>query len=235
VTRKLYSRTSRRSLRHYSNSGTSSSDDDADAFAGPEGNSARISSVLYFLLPKIDQTQRLTALSEGLRNAASSSTAVTQLHRLRQRDENPEPGEAELLDAQASSELLEIALERIREEAVTFQLLDRRELFFILYRWKAWNGEDEPRTWVGRVIEGDDRVLQLLERARQGAGINLRVLADFCDLSALASRVEDVSDVRDVSEAEATTLRVFRAGLELHEKGLDTSDWLTWDRNERGH
>jgi predicted KAP-like P-loop ATPase len=204
--------------------------EDANGMVGLAGNEIRITSVLYYLLPKIRERERFEALRNGLEQSPSISTAVVQIHRLSEHDEKPDPGDEPLLDHPHRAELRERAVAEIRRVARDGRLLERPDVIFILYRWRAWGGDEDARAWLQEVRAEDRGLGQLPEAAQQGNRLDPKLFEPFAALEGLAEDVRHLHEdaERPARQREAAVL--FLRGMEMLSRGLDTSDWLAWER-----
>jgi predicted KAP-like P-loop ATPase len=138
-------------------------DDSGVYFLSPVHHAARI--IYWFLKQEPDQTKR----GELFLNAARKSRGVflvameAQSNNRKEADaKKREDTELFLLDEKSSEELNELALDRIREAAESGALVKSTRLQYLLYRWKAWGGAEEPTAWLRSVISNDDGLRHVL-------------------------------------------------------------------------
>jgi predicted KAP-like P-loop ATPase len=59
-------------------------------------------------------------------------------------------------------DFIRLVVNRIRDRAQDFSLLDHKQCGYVLYRWKEWAGLEEVKQWIGQVINDPNGMLKLL-------------------------------------------------------------------------
>lgn len=131
-------------------------DDGGAYFLSPVQHASRI--IYWFLKQEPDQKKRGKLLLTAAREARGVFliTAEAQSNDRNSEDEKEQKDAASyLVDEESSEELKALALERIRNAATTGNLLKSSRLQYLLYRWKAWGGIEEPKSWLLAAISTD--------------------------------------------------------------------------------
>ncbi|RLA93109.1 MAG: NTPase KAP, partial [Deltaproteobacteria bacterium] len=116
-------------------------------------------------------------------------------------------------------------------------------LLHILYRWRDWAGEEEPKKWVQKVVSDDKKLVEFLEKSLQRTfrfssldavgQVQYRLdpewLRPFLDPSEIIDRVRRLFDKGDLSENQKIALRQFIQEYEIRQRGMDPNDPLAWE------
>lgn len=127
------------------------------------------------------------------------------------------------------TEIVQIALTRIRDAARRRTLLLDPDLVFFLHRWIEWGDAKEVRAWVQAIVNNDAELLLLLKRiirvstvqnvsdafARQVESINPDDLQDFIDVSApeFISRITALGARVDLLADDRQAISLFEQGV----------------------
>ena len=103
------------------------------------------------------------------------------------------------------------------------------KILVVLYRWKDWSNQDEPRLWLAKAIKADAELLTFLERTRKriltqgGSDPTTRVrfevgipqLEPFIDLRTLSGRSTKLLETRnELTDQQREMLRQVIDGVE---------------------
>jgi len=212
------------------------------------GNDIRITRIIWQLLSRLDEPERFKVLKEAISNGKAVTTIVREVATLGQQHgkygaDQPAPEEDRLISAQHLQELEKIALEKIRNAAKEDILLQAPDLLHILYRWRDWAGEEEPKKWVQKVVSDDKKLVEFLEKSLQRTfrfssldavgQVQYRLdpewLRPFLDPSEIIDRVRRLFDKGDLSENQKIALRQFIQEYEIRQRGMDPNDPLAWE------
>lgn len=112
-----------------------------------------------------DTTARATIAKEIARSTTGLSTLVLWVSAMEPDEGNgqvPSPSSREILPRGTIDELRSAVLDRIRDEANQSTLSRRSDLSNILFRWRDWAGDAEPKTYVANLVTTDEGLIDLL-------------------------------------------------------------------------
>jgi predicted KAP-like P-loop ATPase len=202
------------------------------------GIDVSIGRLIRRLLEPMPEERRYQTLRTALEGGQALSLLVRELSVFG--PEERAAGREPFLTDDHLKELRSIALERIRERAANGSLVDAPELPSILYRWREWKDDEEPRQWASSVV-ADEGVLARILKAflseirveSVGASgetvrtsryvLDPRSLEPFIDpdsiIEATKHLLETTTDARTRLAAES-----FIRDHELRERGIDPRD-----------
>jgi predicted KAP-like P-loop ATPase len=161
-------------------------------------------------------------------------TSLEDSKQERQRDP-----EAFAVDAEDLQELREICVAKIREAATSGALKSHPKMVYLLYRWGEWTSPEEPREWVGKLVESEEGLLALLtaflqQSTSHGVGdyvarvywyISLKSLEDFIPADLLAEKTQQLQ-LEKLDDKERKAIHAFQRALKRREEGRSDDDWL---------
>ncbi len=141
------------------------------------------------------------------------------------------------VDAEDLQDLREICVAKIREAAASGALKSHPQMVYILYRWSEWTSPEEPREWVGKLVESEEGLLALLtaflqQSTSHGMGdhvarvywyISLKSLEDFIPASLLAEKTQQLQLER-LNDKERKAIHAFQKALKRREEGRSDDD-----------
>lgn len=206
------------------------------------GNDIQIGRVMWRLLHRIDdEAERARYLREAILNGSALSTIVHEVAMLGQQHGKygagvGRPSDERFVNSEHLEELESLALEKVRRAVKEGALIRTPGLLGILYRWKDWGREEEPKEWVWRVAEDDQGLIELLEAflARafaDGRGfhrLDPEQIEPFLEAAEIIDRVRLLSERADLSEKQETALRQFVKEYEIRQRGQDPDSPSSW-------
>jgi predicted KAP-like P-loop ATPase len=148
----------------------------------------------------------------------------------RYRSESSIPESRRLLTLEQVEQVERLALERIRQAASEGILADAPRLIRVLYRWRNWGGDAEPRGWTEAESQSDDGLLRLLVGFQQRSWssdrgdryyIDPEVIRPFIDASSISERVEGLAGRESLTEIQQRAVQSFIDGLQRRAQGQD--------------
>jgi predicted KAP-like P-loop ATPase len=170
----------------------------------------RVASTAYRLLKnQIDSAARLETAMRIVTTTTGLTTLVQFIALIQPAKEPssvPDASRENLFSEEQFHQLRNIALNRIREEAKTSALSKRPDLAMILFRWKDWDSDTEPRQYVAKLANTDEGLLDLLAgfvtivRSTTGGSytvlqipnIRREHIANFINPDSITGRVESI-------------------------------------------
>ncbi|MGD0946883.1 MAG: P-loop NTPase fold protein [Candidatus Binatia bacterium] len=209
----------------------------------PEWSALRI--VHWYLMREPDRTVRGQILKEASRATSGLfmpvfKTSVESSKQERQKDPDSfAVGEEDL------AELQRICVEKIRTAASDGVLMGHPKMLSILYRWKEWAGDAEPKAWVEDLVKTAAGALRFLvgilgQVTSHGLGdrvasvnwqIRMSDVEAFIAPETVAARVEQV-DQGSLSDREQEACRAFRQAMKRREHGKGDPGPLGLDNEE---
>jgi hypothetical protein len=119
-------------------------------------------------------------------------------------------------------DFVNLILDRIRDRAGDFSLLDHKQCDYVLYRWKEWSQSDEIKEWIGRVVTDSNRALKLLGHLVSITIINGVKRVPFLD----GESVEEFINLEELHKAVSRVLSETltdndRTNISLLQKAID--------------
>ena len=157
-----------------------------------------------------------------------------------ERENGPQREENCLVREDAVVPLVERALAAIRNAAADGSLLHHTDLFYILYTWRDFMGNDpaEVRAWTDPLLN-DDNALVIFARELTGEswsqGMGLAGLGDRVAQRHVQARINEDTDILDVDRFRAELERLQASG-QLDEPSQKTVDdfLAAWGRRRDG-
>lgn len=158
----------------------------------------------------------------------------------REREDGPRREEDCLIREDAVATVVDRALSAIRTAAADGSLLHHKDLFYILYRWRDFMGNDptEILAWT-RPLLNDDEALLIFARKLTGEswsmGMGFSELGDRVARRQIEVRIDEDTDILDVPRFRAELERLHASG-QLDQPSQSTVDefLLAWDRRREG-
>lgn len=148
-----------------------------------------------------EPSDRVAAIHRVIEEAEGLSSVVYVLDYL-----EPKSREAGVISPEDFEVLKQAILVRIRGAAKRDKLAAIPQLAIVLFRWRDWAGIEEPRDFVGRLIQTDDGLLDFLAgmmtqvrstgRPSIYYNINEDQIRQFVESSETRRRVEKIKDAR---------------------------------------
>ncbi len=129
-------------------------------------------------------------------------------------------------------EFVDLILDRIRNRARDFSLLDHKQCGYVLYRWNDWSQSDEVKEWVGRVIMDSGRALKLLGHlvsisivngVKRVPFLNGEAVEKFVDLATLHKAVTTAA-VEKQTEDDRANISLLEKAIARKSEGKPYSD-----------
>ncbi len=205
-------------------------------FIEPEMHVSRI--IHWFLLQEKEVAKRgaiLTAATEQTNGIFMPIRMVSGEEDGKSRKERPEHN---LVEETQLLALKGICLKKIRDAAASQRLAKNRHLAFILFRWREWTGEQEPKQWVNNLVATPDGLLDLLvgftqRSASQTMGsyasrihwrISLKDLELFVSVEELQQRVEQIA-IDGLHERQQLAVQALKKALKRRAQGKPDDSW----------
>jgi predicted KAP-like P-loop ATPase len=169
--------------------------------------------------------------------AASHSSGLRLPVELASNEEGArEKGRERLMDESQLERFKALCVERLKAAARDGTLLKQPDLLELLYRWRDWAGEEEPRQWVASLLESSDGVVRFLVTVTTPYRVNgkrrwrvrLKYVEDFADVQ----RIEEVVSggfPRELQEDEKNAIREFHKALGRRRAGKADDPFLDED------
>lgn len=209
------------------------------------GVDGRIGRLIYQLLLRIEEEHRFEILDKAIKSGAALSISEREVSVLGQQhgkftSSEPEPESECLISFEHLSILEQLVLNKIRKAAECDELLNSPKLISILYRWKAWSGnDDEVNQWISEVIKNDGNLASFIEHfgkieyiqsegnlsSRQKFRLDPKHVEPFTDPDGIIDRVRRLIDCNDLTEGQAVACKKFVEEYDLRSSGKDPSAW----------
>ena len=162
------------------------------------GLDIQLSHTILRTLTLVDKASRFEIIRDAAVTGCAIYTIVDEIAMLGSDHERYEyghirPGHEQFLEVVHVEALEKLAVERIRQAATNSTLLMAPALMTILYRWRDWAGEQEPKAWVVELLKTDQGLMSFLECCLIGKiahkSGNIENIAVFADLAQIANRL----------------------------------------------
>lgn len=127
---------------------------------GIEMDSVRIA---YHLIKRIDDPTKRLDILENLVNKSASLDIPTRYVSLEEKKERASDDAKRLVDDDGYQKLKQSIIKKIKAYEKDGKLGSTPTLGNILYRWKEWETEQEPKQFVDKLITSNEGVMQLLD------------------------------------------------------------------------
>lgn len=215
-------------------------------------NDLRITRVIFQLLRRVDQQQRLEVMKEAIKESSSLAMIAGEVRTWRQEFEKKhKKGDANdppFFTENQVRELEEIALAKVRAAAKDGSLETVRKLHEVLFGWKEWCGDvKEVRDWVARYVSTSQNLATFLQRfsqktfstsmdsgyQREKLRLHPRWVAPFVHPDSIIERIRLLVDDKSISEEQRAAARQFVKEYEMQKRGLDPDNPLAERELER--
>lgn len=194
------------------------------------GAAMHASRIVYWYLRRFpSEEERERVLNDAMRATTGTQLPVDVVSDERRRDESQKRdfliSEARLPEFQA------LAVEKIRALAVQGTLAAHSDLPSILYRWREWAGEQEPREWAATTATegGSLALIRAFTQDIRSHGMGDRVatvrqqtslkdLEVFVDLSVLDEQVARL-DASQLRGRDAIAVTAFKRAMDRRKRG----------------
>lgn len=208
------------------------------------GNDIRIGRIVFQLLRRLDEQARFETLKEAISKGRAVATIVGEVAVFGQEhgrygEVGSHPAEERLVSAQQQlDELEKLALEKIRYAAQRNALLKAPRLPSILYRWRDWAGEEEPKQWVQKAIEDEEGLVALLERflqrtfvqsaadvvGRTGYRLDPQQIQPFVEPSQIIDRARSLAESNELMESQRIAITQYLQEYDIWEQANELRD-----------
>lgn len=211
------------------------------------GNDIRIGRLVFRLLRRYDtQQERFELLRDAFEGGKAVSVIVGETASLGQQHgkygADSRPPEEQLVGREHLEILEGIALKKIKEAAEKGELLRAPYLARILYRWRDWEAEEAPKTWIrqSKLLDSDEGLADLLagflsrsfaqaesDRVpRVRWRLDPRIIEPFLDLSAIVPRCRSLLEDNPewLTGRRKIALETFLREYDLNSKGRDPGE-----------
>jgi predicted KAP-like P-loop ATPase len=198
-------------------------------------NSTRIGRLVLQLLPRLDQPGRAAVLGRAVADGRAVSTIVHEVAVLGQQHGRYGGGRSReelLVTAEHLKELEDMAVQKVRDAAREGRLLHTPDLLHVLYRWKDWAGDEEPRQWAEGIAKDDQGLVELLEMLLQKHftdgtilhRLDPRQIEPFVEPSNIIDRARTMSEKTGLTDNQRTALGQFIREYEILQRGQNPDD-----------
>lgn len=208
------------------------------AFLGPEWTISRIAYQVLKREPEKERITKLETILKGARGLRMPTMFIGINTNPQDRQNSPQDI---LIPDDALPSIKAIALDKIRKEALEGRLLDKRDLVYILFRWRDWSADTEPRQWATNVTGSPEGALAFLRTflhkgtsqtigdhvARINYFMRYSDLEHFVDVYALEKQIDRLSEVR-LPELDRKVVQEFRKAVARKRSGKKEGDF-GWD------
>ncbi|MBF0561007.1 MAG: AAA family ATPase [Alphaproteobacteria bacterium] len=186
------------------------------------GNESRVVRVVYHLLKRVDQSNRLPTLKGAFEHGRGVGVQGYLVGTLM--DEVAKHGDDVLMDSTSVDELKDAWLKHMRARTMADDLLSYPRLARLLAEWREWGSSVDVRAWCERVTKTDEGLLSFLSKFSSqtrswGEGdrlarIQLRLppksLEPYIDIEGCAKRLVAFEQAAPLPEAAAQFMVEFR-------------------------
>lgn len=202
----------------------------------PDMHAVRI--VHWYLKTEEKASRRAEVLKNAIRNSSGLYLPVMKVSIETSKEDRGRHPDAFLVEKDEIKELQTLCLEKIREAASKGRLLNHTRMAYILYRWKEWGTEEEPRDWaLKQVTTSPTSALTFLAglvnmSTSQQMGsyyqqkhwrINLKNVEDFVDAEVMEKALEGVAT--ELSARHQRAVEAFRAAILRRQEGKPDDAW----------
>lgn len=209
------------------------------------GNDMRIGRIVYQLLSRLEEEQRFQTLYKAIEEGAALSISEREVSVLGQQhgkftNSEPKPESERFISSDHLSLLEQLVLGKIREAVKRGILLTTPKLTSILWRWKAWSGnDDEVKEWVADVTKDDKNLGIFIEhfanihhvhsQGNLSSKAELRLepkrLEPFINPDDIVDRVRRLINWNELPKEQVEALKQFVKEYDLLSQGTDPDDY----------
>jgi predicted KAP-like P-loop ATPase len=212
--------------------------DDEDGGMFSYGNDIRIMQLLHQLLKRLDLPAREALLEDAIHRGRALAIAAHEVAVYGQEQgemgASGRPSSEWTVSPETLARLKAAAVEKIRAAAARDELLTAPDLGHLLYRWRDWGEEQEPREWVAVMTQSDDGLVAILQaflgqsrsqsvgtrHVRRNYRLDPKSMEPFLSPDAVIDRVREL-DTSELDERGQAAVEQFVRGVELRRQGKD--------------
>jgi len=212
-------------------------------FIEPEMHVSRI--IHWFLLQEKEVAKRGAILKEAIEQTNGLFMPIRMVSGEEDEKSRKERPEHNLVEETQLPALRERCVKKIREAAATQKLAKNRHLAFILFRWREWAGEQEPKEWAKNLVTTPDGFLDILvgftqRSASQTMGshvsrihwrISLKDLELFVPVEELQRRLEQIA-IDGLTERQQLAVQALKKALKRRAQGKPDDSWARDDEDD---
>jgi hypothetical protein len=189
---------------------------------------------------KLDQSDRLDLLSEGIQNGNSPYLASRFIELLLREhgeyDADPSPEADQLLEMEDIDELKSIVVETVSESAATGDLIDIPWLKRPLEQWRDWGNPEEPEEWLSESINNNFSLIKFIDAMSFVSTVNWtetlfyvdpQWLYEWIDQDEIEDKLYDL-DQQDLTEQEEKVVQRYEDAKNILEEGGDPGTVQNW-------
>lgn len=189
---------------------------------------------------KLDQSDRLNLLSEGIQNGNSPYLASRFIELLLREhgeyDADPSPEADRLLDMEDINELKSVVVETVSDAAATGDLIDVPWLKRPLEQWRDWGDPEEPEEWVDQSVSDDFSLVEFIDAMSFVSTVNWtetilyvdpRWVYEWIDQDEIEYELDDL-DQSDLTEHEEEVVQRYEDAKDILEDGGDPGTVENW-------
>lgn len=207
------------------------------------GNDIRIGRVLWQLLRRFDQPARFEILKQAMADGKSVTMIGSEVVVLGQQhgkygSDHIASDDEMIVSAEHRQQLEQIALDKIRQAAGQGNLIESPKLPNVLYRWRGWGSEEEPKFWVQKIIADNEKLITLLSAflkktfghtfgdavSRMSYRLDPKSLEPFLEPASIIDRVRNIAPSDGLKEEQRIALNQFIKEYEIRQSGGDPDD-----------
>jgi hypothetical protein len=210
---------------------------------GAEWSALRI--VHWYLMREPDQAVRGRILKDAARASTGLFLPIMETSGESDRDQSQKDPASFAIAEDDLAELLRICVEKIRSAAQGDVLRRHPKMAFILFRWKEWAGDAEPKAWVESLVSTAEGAVRFLVGmagpvSSYGMGdhvastswqVRLSDVEAFVAPEAVAARIENL-DWGKLSEKEREAVQAFWRAMERRARGKGDRGPLATDDDD---
>lgn len=189
---------------------------------------------------KLDKSDRLDLLSEGIQNGNSPYLASRFIELLLREhgeyDADPSPEADQLLEMEDIDELKSIVVRTVSESAATGDLIDVPWLKRPLEQWRDWGNPEEPEEWLHESVNDDFSLIEFIDAMSFVSTVNWtetlfyvdpQWLYEWIDQDEIEDELYDL-DQQDLTEQEEEVVQRYEDAKNILEEGEDPGTVENW-------
>jgi hypothetical protein len=211
------------------------------------GNESRITNILYRLLEKIPQQNRLALLTPAFQAATALRCAEFLLSVLNDEAQKAAAGGGDsLLTAQEADTLKPIWRALVEQQAQSPDFINNNRLGPLVTGWREWGGETQAKAWAQQVTQSDDALIKFVtafasQTTSHASGdyavhvawkVKPASLEPYIDLEATANRLEVLSKAGIQPEKNAEAVKDFLRRWKQVKAGKPDNDFFGANEHE---
>lgn len=187
-------------------------------------------------LQRIQAADRGAVLATAIRDSAAvGAVALTAYFLAREHEKSGASDDREgdpLITQEEVNQLAQIALQKIREAAISGKLVDTPDLPVVLSNWQRWTSAEEVGDWIREVSQHPEAFARMLEGMLSEATVNGRpvlrmdseILRPFVDPSLLIENVMRLSRETSLSGTQQAAVDGFIRAYNARAEGRKPDD-----------